>query len=111
MTSSEVFSLLMLRAFGLVCLIFVCCSSSANAGDMQTCSEEKKKKKPTTTTKKKKNDVRYSQYMFMCRVFQHASSRDPPTFDMIQPLVICTASYSTMQYTLLVTSFKISYFN
>ena len=60
----------MLRAFGLVCLIFVCCSSSANAGDMQaTCRDmqKKKKKKPTTTTTtKKKNDVRYCQYMFMC---------------------------------------------
>ena len=45
MASSEVFSLLMLRAFGLVCLIFVC----ANAGDMQTFSEEEEEeKKPTT---------------------------------------------------------------
>ena len=43
---------------------------------------KKKKKNPTTTTKKKKNDVRYSQYMFMRRVFQHASSRDPPTLDI-----------------------------
>ena len=64
MTSSEVFSLLMLCAFGLVCLIFVC----ANAGDMQTFSEEEEeeKKPTTTTTAKKENDVRYSQYMFMC---------------------------------------------
>ena len=68
LASSEVFSLLLLRAFGLVCLIFVCCSSSANAGDMQTFSEEEEeeKKPTTTTTAKKENDVRYSQYMFMC---------------------------------------------
>ena len=67
LASSEVFSLLMLRAFGLVCLIFVFCSSSANAGDMRTFSEEEEEKKPTTTTTaKNENDVRYSQYMFMC---------------------------------------------
>ena len=39
----------------------------ANAGDVQTFSEEEEEKKPTTkTTAKKENDVRYSQYMFMC---------------------------------------------
>ena len=69
-----------------------------NAATKTKAKTKKKKKKRKKKKKKQMKKKRQKNVRRTISVFQHANCRDPPTFDIIQPLIICTTSYSTMQY-------------